>query len=101
MGPIDGLDALCIHHDNAGRWYSEAEGSWGAFASCIVRYGIRISRLTDNGVVLTDGSDDKATWDAAWGDRMPNLKEGLDVYWNWTTTGCPAELNDFSNATMW
>lgn len=101
LGPIDGLDALCLHHDNSQRWYSEAADAWGTAASCIVRFGIYHSRLTDNGVLLTAGSDDGATWDAAWGDMMPNLKEGLDVYWNWTSTGCPWGLDDFSNATMW
>lgn len=91
-GPIDPLDTLCRHHDFAGSWYPEAIGA----AGCIVRYGLHYSRLTQDGELLTHGDDSKAGWDAGWGNLMPNLKDAIDAYFDYTNT-CP--LTDFIENT--
>lgn len=91
LGPIDPMDALCVHHDNPG-WYPEAIG----VDACIVRYGLHYSRLTRDGSLLTHGNDSKAGWDAAWDGMMPNLKSIVDRYFT-EALSCP--LSGFTNDT--
>lgn len=103
LGPLDAMDALCYHHDNAfgAGWYVNEVDSVGngATGSCVVRYGIANSKLTMNGVLLTSGTDSQADWDAGWGNYMPRLKSVLDAYWSWTSDCTDQMLADFTAVT--
>jgi hypothetical protein len=82
IGAIDGMDALCHHHDDADIWYPEAHGS----QACVVRYGLYFSRLTDNGVLLADGTvSGSAAWDRAFDHTMGYLVEAVNDYTVWVT----------------
>ena len=92
QGPIDAFDTACKHHDLAASWYPEIGGL--AAETCIVRYALRYSRLTDNGVLLTHGSADAGGWDAGWGSRMTNLKAATDAYFTYVRGTCTDPLLD-------
>jgi hypothetical protein len=111
MGPIDGLDALCMHHDHADNvagaslWYPEAQG----LAPCVVYYGLYYSELRRNGVLLATGSawhNGGAEWDnwnATWGNEMTNLRDGVADYFGQTGGSVfqctQTQLDDFSEKT--
>lgn len=105
MGPIDGLDALCWHHDNVdrvvggGTWYSEIADHE---KPCIVYYGLYHSELRRNGVLLATGSvwiNDSTVWNAAWGNEMTHLQDAVARYFSHTSgavfTCSQAQLIDF------
>ncbi len=92
-GPIDGMDALCRHHDSGKTWYPE---DTTVAQSCIVYYGLYYARLTRDGTLLAQGSDfydNKAKWNSAWGTMMPNLKEAVEIYFDWVDSGPIAGCN--------
>ncbi len=103
-GPIDSLDAICVHHDNADRYYPE-DIRMGTGKSCIVWYGIAHGRLTYNGQRLTEGTNG---WVWAW-NHMNNLWAGIygnggDNYESTTSRQCSEdELQDFTDdtASVW
>jgi hypothetical protein len=102
-GPIDGLDALCHHHDHAGRWYGLG-GDWWELdvhveAACVVRWGLHNSRLTRDGAILAEGRDGWSAWDAAWGSNMPNLKDAVDRYLEITAICGDDRLSGFDRDT--
>ncbi|MGB5813363.1 MAG: Ig-like domain-containing protein [Polyangiales bacterium] len=91
-GPLDALDALCMHHDHAGAWYAESQAV--SPEACIVRYGLAHARLTQDGEVVPAGTD---AYDGIMG-KMPNLRDALessDAY----VVGCTIDqLQAFSEA---
>ncbi len=88
QGPTDAMDMACKHHDLANHWYPEAL-NLTQFETCIVRYALRYSRLTQNGVLLTHGGDTDLGWALGWGTRMPALRAALDAYFPLLATSCP------------
>lgn len=85
-GPMDPLDYLCLHHDNAPAWYA-----WDNSTThqCVVNHGLYHSRLTRDGAVLAVGSHyetDLNRWDSAWDGQMGNLKTAVEVYYDKTGT---------------
>ena len=101
-GAIDAFDNLCWHHDMADSWYPETpNNAEDNGAACIVRYGLRHGRLTENGVTLTHGYDDSDGWEEGWaGAGMVNLKDALDVYFGYTAGVCTeGQLSVFTALT--
>lgn len=108
QGPTDGLDWTCRHHDAADGWYPEAYGApvFNYTGSCIVRYALRHSRLTRDGMLLAYGEDDDPfnssnhAWDFAWNPaNMLHLKDALSAYSRYTSE-CPDFMLDaFTEAT--
>jgi hypothetical protein len=108
--PIDGLDALCMHHDLQKSWYPEADG----VGPCIVYYGLYHSELRRDGVLLATGSawhnggTEWDNWQAAWGNEMTNLRDAVARYFSHTSDPDPnigftctqAELIDFMQNTV-
>lgn len=95
-GPMDSLDALCLHHDMSydnGDWYPEAEDQFRQ--ACVVRYGIENAKLTRDGQVLAEGTSE---WNAVW-NRMPRLKNAVDRYVGHVSICIPANLQGFTEAT--
>jgi hypothetical protein len=98
QGPVDTMDKTCKHHDLAQFWYPEVEGL--PFQTCIVRYALRYSRLTQNGTLLTHGADSNQGWMDGWGSSMPALRGVLDVYFSLLVNTCPdSALEDFEVIT--
>ena len=110
-GPVDALDWTCRHHDQAPIWYPEAYGApvFNATGSCVVRYALRHSRLTRDGVLLAYGEDDEPfnpfehAWDDAWNSvdapGMANLKDALSVYSAYVQDCTEGMLANFSEET--
>lgn len=105
QGPTDAMDMACKHHDLANHWYPEAL-NLTQFETCIVRYALRYSRLTQDGVLLTHGGDSDLGWAQGWGTRMPALRAALDAYFPLLASSCPDfaagannDLADFEAAT--
>lgn len=100
-GAIDAFDHLCWHHDMADTWYPETPNDASDDgAACIVRYGLRHGRLTEDGTILTHGYDDSDGWEAGWaGAGMVNLKDALDDYFIYTAVCSEADLDWFTSAT--
>lgn len=110
-GPVDALDWTCRHHDSAPSWYPEAYDFpvINPTGSCVVRYALRHSRLTRNGVHLAYGEDDEplnpinGAWDDAWNSvdapGMTNLKDALTVYSAYVQDCTEGVLANFSDAT--
>ena len=46
-GPIDAMDAMCMHHDLSGSWYPELPAgvnSYNPTQSCVVKYALRYGK---------------------------------------------------------
>ena len=110
VGSINAFDEACVHHDTVTLWYPQwwhyvifdlgYSDTHDLTGSCIVRYSIRHSRLTRDGVLLVDGFAEKAPWDAAWaGADMHNLWEAIDNYWNYTFSCSDENLGLFDVMT--
>lgn len=92
-GPIDAVDALCLHQDHAESWYPEATDN--SLDACIMRYGLMYGRLTRDGTVILPGT---ATY-ADTMNEMGNLWGAIENDY-WYTEGCTAEqLDDFVQVT--
>ncbi|MEM7135727.1 MAG: Ig-like domain-containing protein [Myxococcota bacterium] len=70
VGPIDSLDALCMHEDNAEAWYPAVDEELRA---CIVEYGVAFARLTRDGEAI---ARDTVAYAEIMG-QMPNLRDAL------------------------
>ena len=100
-GAIDSMDHVCWHHDMADTWYPETPNDLtDDAAACIVRYGLRHGRLTEDGVILTHGYETEEEWLEAWvGVGMENLKGALHAYFGRTELCSEADLAWFTSAT--
>lgn len=92
VGPLDALDQICRHHDNA-FWYSNDAG---LFDACIVMYGLRFARLTRDGVLIPRGT---AEYDETFGGNMARLHAATEAYWEFTSVCTEEQLNQFIAAT--
>jgi len=92
-GPIDALDALCMHHTHATSWYPEVEE--GSLDACIMRYGLAYARLTRDGTVIGAGN---AAYEEIM-DEMSNLRDAITSYGAYTAGCTPGQLDQFIDAT--
>jgi hypothetical protein len=98
-GPINAMDAMCMHHDVAGSWYPELPsglGSYNPSQSCVVKYALRHGTLTRDGEVIATGSTGPIEWAIAWaGAGMPLMRQALDDYFVFTDGCTDADLARF------
>ena len=94
---IDGVDALCFHHDHAGSWYSTSTGSVtnDLFGACIVRFGLIHARMTRDGQLLTPGTPE---YNAARG-LFPGTADAFNRYMSWTSSCTSGYMNQFTADT--
>ncbi|HET9276516.1 MAG TPA: hypothetical protein VFN96_10630 [Gemmatimonadales bacterium] len=81
--PKDPTDALCMEHDRSEDLHEIPASNLGR-AACIVRYGIEVEQLHEEGVLVQPGS---ARWDAFW-SAWPRMAESRDHWLKETKKIC-------------